>query len=72
MILRYMLSPDIFDVFRSTPPGKNGKMQITGALQIQAQQGEVIGYRFKGRRFDCGSVDGFIEATNYTYKAQSE
>ena len=72
IIGRYILSPDIFDVIRSTPPGKNGEMQITDALQIQAQQGKVIGYRFKGRRFDCGSVDGFIEATNYTYKAQSE
>ena len=72
IIGRYILSPDIFDVIRSTPPGKNGEMQITDALQIQAAQGKVIGYRFKGRRFDCGSVDGFIEATNYTYKAQSE
>ena len=69
VILR--LSGAIFDVIRSTPPGKNGEMQITDALQIQAQQGKVIGYRFKGRRFDCGSVDGFIEATNYTYKLQS-
>ena len=72
IIGRYILSPDIFDVIRSTPPGKNGEMQITDALQIQAAQGKVIGYRFKGRRFDCGSVDGFIEATNYTYKGQSE
>ncbi|MFT7471775.1 MAG: UTP--glucose-1-phosphate uridylyltransferase [Kiritimatiellia bacterium] len=71
IIGRYILSPDIFDVIRSTPPGKNGEMQITDALQIQAQQGKVIGYRFKGRRFDCGSVDGFIDATNYTYKEQS-
>ena len=72
IIGRYILSPDIFDVIRSTPPGKNGETQITDALQIQAAQGKVIGYRFKGRRFDCGSVDGFIEATNYTYKGQSE
>jgi len=71
IIGRYILSPDIFDVIRSTPPGKNGELQITDALQIQAQQGNVIGYRFKGRRFDCGSIDGFIEATNYTYETQS-
>jgi len=71
IIGRYILSADIFDVIRSTPPGKNGEMQITDALQLQAQQGKVIGYRFKGRRFDCGSVDGFIEATNYTYNLQS-
>ncbi len=41
-------------------------MQITGALQIQAQQGKVIGYRFKGHRFDFGSVDCFIDAMNNT------
>lgn len=71
IIGRYILSPDIFDVIRSTPPGKNGEMQITDALQLQAQHGKVIGYRFKGRRFDCGSVDGFIDATNYTYQLQT-
>ena len=71
IIGRYILSPDIFDVIRATPPGKNGEMQITDALQLQAQQGGVIGYRFTGRRFDCGSIDGFIDATNYTYKLQS-
>ncbi len=70
IIGRYILSADIFDVIRNTPLGKNGEMQITDALQIQAQQGNVIGYKFAGRRFDCGSIDGFIEATNYTYNAQ--
>ncbi len=72
IIGRYILSPDIFDVIRSTPPGKNGEIQITDALQLQAQQGRVIGYQFAGRRFDCGSIDGFIDATNYTYKAQTK
>jgi UTP--glucose-1-phosphate uridylyltransferase len=28
----------------------------------------VLGYKFRGKRFDCGSVDGFVEATNYFYK----
>ncbi len=68
IIGRYILSPDIFDLIRSTPPGKNGEVQITDALQLQAAQGKVIGYRFTGRRFDCGSVEGFIEATNHTYQ----
>ncbi len=71
IIGRYILSPGIFDVIRNTPPGKNGEMQITDALQIQARQGNVIGYRFAGRRFDCGSIDGFVAATNFTYEAQS-
>lgn len=68
IIGRYILSPDIFDLIRSTPPGKNGEVQITDALQLQAAQGKVIGYRFTGHRFDCGSVEGFIEATNHTYQ----
>lgn len=68
IIGRYILTPDIYQIIRDTPPGKNGEMQITDALLTQAQQGGVLGYRFKGRRFDCGSVDGFIEATNFTYE----
>jgi UTP--glucose-1-phosphate uridylyltransferase len=71
IIGRYILTPDIHDRIRSTPPGKNGEMQITDALMAQAKEGRVIGYRFKGRRFDCGSVEGFIEATNYTYQQQN-
>lgn len=70
IIGRYILTPDIFDIIESTPPGKNGEIQITDALLAQAREGRVIGYRFKGRRFDCGSVNGFIEATNYTYQQQ--
>jgi UTP--glucose-1-phosphate uridylyltransferase len=71
IIGRYILTPDIHDKIRSTPPGKNGEMQITDALMAQAKEGRVIGYKFAGRRFDCGSVEGFIEATNYTYQQQN-
>jgi len=70
IIGRYILTPDIFDIIRETPPGKNGELQITDALLTQAQQGKVIGYKFQGRRFDCGSVQGYIEAINYTYARQ--
>lgn len=68
IIGRYILTPDIFDLIRTTPPGKNGEMQITDAIMRQAQEGRVIGYRFRGRRFDCGSVAGFIEATNFNFE----
>jgi UTP--glucose-1-phosphate uridylyltransferase len=68
IIGRYILTPDIFDILRNTPPGTNGEVQITDALMTQAQQGCVIAYKFKGRRFDCGSVPGFIEATNFVYE----
>jgi UTP--glucose-1-phosphate uridylyltransferase len=68
IIGRYILTPDIFDILRKTPPGANGEVQITDALMTQAQQGCVMAYKFKGRRFDCGSVPGFIEATNFVYE----
>jgi UTP--glucose-1-phosphate uridylyltransferase len=67
IIGRYILTPDIFDILRRTPPGKNGELQITDALQIQAQENMVLAYKFQGRRFDCGSVDGFVAATNHFY-----
>ena len=70
IIGRYILTPDIFDAIRNTKPGKNGELQITDALLAQAQKGMVLGYRFKGKRFDCGSVDGFVEATNYFYNLE--
>lgn len=67
IIGRYILTPDIFDIIRETEPGANGEVQITDALQTQARRGCVMAYRFQGRRFDCGSVPGFVEATNYVY-----
>ena len=67
IIGRYILTPDIFDILRETKPGKGGEIQITDALMEQAKQGKVIAYKFKGKRFDCGSVDGFVEATNWFY-----
>ena len=72
IIGRYILTPDIFDVIRDTKPGKGGEVQITDALMTQAQKGMVLGYKFKGKRFDCGSVDGFVEATNYFYNKSKE
>ena len=68
VIGRYILTPDIFDIIRNTPPGRNGEVQITDALQTQATEGRVVAYKFEGLRFDCGSVPGFVEATNYVYE----
>jgi len=68
IIGRYILTPDIFEIIENTPPGKGGEIQITDALLTQARKGCVLAYRFKGKRFDCGSVEGFVEATNYVYE----
>ena len=67
IIGRYILTPEIFDVLENTKVGKGGEIQITDALLTLAKENKVLAYRFNGRRFDCGSVDGFVEATNYFY-----
>jgi UTP--glucose-1-phosphate uridylyltransferase len=56
IIGRYILTPDIFDIIHNTPPGRNNEIQITDALLAQAEQGRVLGFKFSGKRFDCGSV----------------
>ncbi len=68
IIGRYILTPDIFEIIKETKPGKGGEIQITDALLTQAKDGVVLAYRFEGKRFDCGSIDGFVDATNYFYK----
>jgi UTP--glucose-1-phosphate uridylyltransferase len=68
VIGRYILTPDIFDIIRSTPPGRNGEVQLTDALQTQASEGRVLAYQFEGLRFDCGSVPGFVEATQHVFE----
>jgi UTP--glucose-1-phosphate uridylyltransferase len=65
IIGRYILTPDIFEILKGIKPGKNGEIQITDALNVQAKTGKVIAYKFKAKRFDCGSIEGFLKATNY-------
>lgn len=68
IIGRYVLTPDIFAKIESTPPGKNGEVQITDSIMQQAKEGCVIAYKFRGKRFDCGSIEGFVEATNHVFE----
>jgi len=68
IIGRYILTPDIFEILGQTPPDKRGEIQITDALVEQAKQGGVLAYRFKGKRFDCGSLAGYVQATNFCYE----
>ena len=72
IIGRYILTPEIFDIIRRTPAGKNGELQITDSLEIQAKENMVLALKFKGQRFDCGSVDGFVEATNHFHKLRED
>jgi len=72
VIGRYIITPDIFDILRETEPGAGGEIQLTDALLQQAKEGRVVAYKFEGRRFDCGSVGGFVEATNFMYHAKNK
>ena len=65
IIGRYILTPDIFEILRNIKADNGSEIQITDALLNQAKQGKVIAYKFKGKRFDCGSVEGYVKAINY-------
>ena len=65
---RYALTPDIFDTLRGLSAGSGGEIQLADAINTHAQQGLVETVRLNGLRFDCGSVDGFMQASLYGYK----
>ena len=62
---RYILSPDIFDVLRNLPCGSDNEMQLADAINLQAKEKNVEYKIFHGKRFDCGSVSGYIDAIIY-------
>ena len=70
IIGRYILTPDIFNILKKIEPDENGEIQITDALLVQAKQSKVIAYKFKGIRFDCGSIKGHLQASNFFAKKQ--
>lgn len=57
---RYILTPDIFALLEKTQPGKGGEIQITDAIEMQAQEGHCYGLRFDGIRYDTGSPLGLL------------
>ena len=64
---RYLLTPDIFDTLRALSPGGGGEIQLADAIDAHARRGAVEAVPFKGRRFDCGSQEGFVAATFHEY-----
>ena len=64
VIGRYILSPNVLKNLDSVEAGAGGEIQLTDAIarEIEAT-GDVYGFRFKGRRFDCGSKSGYLQAT---------
>jgi UTP--glucose-1-phosphate uridylyltransferase len=59
---RYVLTPDIFDILRTQPAGAGGEVQLADAINTQAIKGAVQSVKLNGLRFDCGSVEGYLDA----------
>jgi len=60
---RYILTPEIFEVLERTPPGAGNEIQLTDAIAELLKTREMLAFRFPGKRFDCGSKLGYVEAT---------
>ena len=69
---RYILTSDIFDSLRTLPAGFGGEIQLADALNLHAQDGLLEAIELNGKRFDCGSVDGFMSASAYEYAKRQE
>ena len=59
---RYVLTPDIFEILRNQQAGAGGEIQLADAINTQAANNAVETVKLKGRRFDCGSVEGYLDA----------
>jgi UTP--glucose-1-phosphate uridylyltransferase len=67
---RYVLEAEVFAHLRSIPRGAGGEIQLTDGIARMLAEGNTCAYRYEGRRFDCGSKEGFLAATlHYARKA---
>ena len=62
---RYILTPDIFDILRNQPVGVGGEIQLADAINKKAANNAVEAVTLNGRRFDCGSVQGYLDAIKH-------
>ncbi|MFC4558019.1 UTP--glucose-1-phosphate uridylyltransferase GalU [Virgibacillus kekensis] len=60
---RYVLTPAIFEILSTLPPGKGGEIQLTDAIKILNEKENVLAYNFDGKRYDIGNKLGFVKAT---------
>jgi UTP--glucose-1-phosphate uridylyltransferase len=66
---RYVLTPEIFDVLKVTPLGKNNELQLTDGINLLAKKDGAYAYVFDGRRYDMGNKLGSLEAiTEYALR----
>ena len=62
---RYVLTPSIFDILRRQSAGFGGEIQLSDAINTQAAISSVESVTLNGRRFDCGSLQGYLDAIMY-------
>ena len=62
---RYVLTPDIFDILRNQPIGVAGEIQLADSINAQAINNRVEAVLLNGMRFDCGSIEGYIDAIRH-------
>lgn len=60
---RYILNPRIFAHLQTIPRGAGGEIQLTDAIEQLLKEEQVLAYRFEGKRYDCGSKLGYLQAT---------
>jgi UTP--glucose-1-phosphate uridylyltransferase len=60
---RYILTPAVFRHIRSQPTGVGGEIQLTDGIASLMKEEAVYAFEYKGKRYDCGSKSGFLEAT---------
>jgi UTP--glucose-1-phosphate uridylyltransferase len=60
---RYILTPAVFEQIRNQPTGAGGEIQLTDAIARLMEQEAVYAFQYEGKRYDCGSKEGFLEAT---------
>jgi UTP--glucose-1-phosphate uridylyltransferase len=59
---RYILTPGVFREISAQPRGVGGEIQLTDGIASLLRREKVFAYRYEGKRYDCGSKEGFLEA----------
>ena len=59
---RYILTPGVFHEIATQPRGVGGELQLTDGIASLLRREKVFAYRYEGKRYDCGSKEGFLEA----------
>ncbi|MBC7331546.1 MAG: UTP--glucose-1-phosphate uridylyltransferase GalU [Synergistetes bacterium] len=63
IIGRYVLSPKIFRCLENVKPGAGGEIQLTDAMRLLLEEEPIYGVKYRGKRYDCGTIESFIKAT---------